>query len=494
MEEPKRSKFQRISATKASIETLLFSLANSGLGFLKSVIIAFFYGAGIQTDVFYAAQAFLYTPISLFSNCLNAIAIPSYQASSDKKKYSYSYLAAITIILLIIAVIASIFANPISALIYSGFSKSNKELLVKLIYYSIPVIVILPIGAFFDNIAKADKIQFYGNIGRLSNALVALILLFIFSQYGAMGMMWAAIAGTVTEVGILALFFFIRFRGPYDIDIRLGFKIFFKSLPVMIGGVLSIASLYFERFLCSFMLPGSLTIHGMGISIIGILRTVLVGSMIGVYYPYISELLVKRQYDEFYTLQAKLKKLVFGIMGFFLLFLCSISYPAFYLIYGHGKFDRESVALLAQQFCLLSFTVIYSGTGNINSFVYYSMFETRLQQIVNVFIALITGVLQWLLMQKMGIKALAVGASIALASSLFLDYAILKKKYHIVIYDNKDKITIILLLIFFLIPGFLKWNPVLLLLPIIYYVVICKLLYNLRISDFLSLSNLTRKQ
>jgi len=117
-----------------------------------------------------------------------------------------------------------------------------------------------------------------------------------------------------------------------------------------------------------------------------------------------------------------------------------------------------------------------------------------LQQIVNVFIALITGVLQWLLMQKMGIKALAVGASIALASSLFLDYAILKKKYHIVIYDNKDKITIILLLIFFLIPGFLKWNPVLLLLPIIYYVVICKLLYNLRISDFLSLSNLTRKQ
>ena len=84
--------------------------------------------------------------------------------------------------------------------------------------------------------------------------------------------------------------------------------------------------------------------------------------------------------------------------------------------------------------------------------------------------------------------------SIALASSLFLDYAILKKKYHIVIYDNKDKITIILLLIFFLIPGFLKWNPVLLLLPIIYYVVICKLLYNLRISDFLSLSNLTRKQ
>ena len=286
-----------------------------------------------------------------------------------KKKYSYSYLAAITIILLIIAVIASIFANPISALIYSGFSKSNKELLVKLIYYSIPIIVILPIGAFFDNIAKADKIQFYGNIGRLSNALVALILLFIFSQYGAMGMMWAAIAGTVTEVGILALFFFIRFRGPYDIDIRLGFKIFFKSLPVMIGGVLSIASLYFERFLCSFMLPGSLTIHGMGISIIGILRTVLVGSMIGVYYPYISELLVKRQYDEFYTLQAKLKKFVFGIMGFSSI-LCSIAYPAFYLIYGHGRLTENLFFCLHNNFTFFLSSVIHSGTG-INSILFH---------------------------------------------------------------------------------------------------------------------------
>jgi peptidoglycan biosynthesis protein MviN/MurJ (putative lipid II flippase) len=443
------------------------------------------YGASAQTDIFYAAQNFLYSPTSLISNCLNAICIPSYQSAKDKARFSYSYLFMLIISMGVIGSIVGVFAGPASASVFAGFSSDSQDLLKRVVILSLPVVFLIPIAAFFDNLNKAEKILFYGNLGRLVNVCLSLIFLIILVAFGVFGMTISAIIGIIGEFLVLAIFFFRRYKFSRPLDLSESLRVMVKSIPVIIGGILSVASLYFERYLASFLASGTITLHSMALSINGILRTVLVGSIVGVYYPFISELIIAEKKDEYEKLQKKIKTIIFGFLGCLMIIACSISLPLFQIVYGHGKFNPEYVQKLAQQFNILAFSVIYSATGNINTFIYYSKFETNIQQVKNAIIAVMTAVIQWCLLGTLGIKALALGAVIALAISLILDYYILLKRYKYRIYSTVDFLALAITLVVTSLFGFLLWSPFFLTFGPLYYIFISRSRYGLNYKSLI---------
>ena len=487
------SRFRRSSLYGAGAETLVFSILNSAFRFGKSIVVAVLYGVGVQTDVFYAAQNFLFTPTSLLASSLNAMVIPAYQAAKEKGNFAYSYLLGMFIPLAVFACIFVLFGKEASSIVFSGFTTDAKMLLWKMLLVFSPLILLMPIKALFDSLYRAEKILIYGNMGRLLNTVISLLLLILFSGLNVFGLAYASMGGIVIEASILVFFFLRQFQFHGRLELAESLRLITKSFPVLFGGLLAIASLYFERYLASFLPPGTITLHSMALGVIDILRTVFVGSLVGAFYPFISELVVAGKKDEFYSLLSRMKEMIFGVLGLLMVASCSLSSPLFVFVYGHGKFDALSAIRLSQQYNILSFSIIYAASGNINSFLYYSKFETKLQQIVNLAVAIITGYLQWVLLANLGLKALAIGAEVALGISLLLDYILLKWKFGYKIYEAKDIVAMAISLIIAIVCGFARWEPWFLIIPILYYIGITKYLYGLNIGKILRLLAPPRK-
>ncbi len=183
-------------------------------------------------------------------------------------------------------------------------------------------------------------------------------------------------------------------------------------MPLFVGGLLGIAAGYVEKGLASFLPPGSITLLSMSSSLLGVARSLLVGTFISVYYPFISEAVIGQDKAKFAELMTEAKRIVFGIFGLGAICMIVFAKPLFGLLFGHGRFNAGDVASLAAIFGAGSFGVVQAGLANLANFSYYSKGDTK----TPVAVSIVTGTAGAILLQFAVVRFFgAVGLSAATA-------------------------------------------------------------------------------
>lgn len=488
---------KRETAESSGLETLVFSIFNAALSFLRSVVIAAQYGATALSDAYYASVNILNTPAGMISDSVTALVPPRYldrKRGGREKDYLASYLSAAGICFLVLTLIFLVFGGRISSIVLKGFQADTIREVDRLILLSLPVVVITPINVILSYALQAEKIFIFGNAGSSLNTVLSLVLLLVLSSLGVKGIVVATLAGAAVNLLVL-LFATTRLRMLHGrISLRLGFSEMRAAIPLILGGLLGVAASYAEKYFTSFLDAGTMTVMNMSASLIGVAKTLLVGALVSVYYPYISAAVVAEDRARLDGLLSNARKLVFGIFGLAIACMIGFSYPLFALVFGHGHFDANAVAFLSRLFGMSTFGVLCAALGNYTNYVFYSKGDTKRPLVISIATSLVAGVgLQAILVRPFGALGLVGGIAIANMFGLVAGVVVLRRVHGVTLLYFRDYLLATLLFAAAVLSGLIGWQWWLMILPVLYYFSISLGVFRIDPRTFLSIISRQKK-
>ena len=480
---------RRESTVSSSLEMAAFTVLNTILNFLRSVIIASKYGAGTSSDAYYATVGLLYTPAGVMSDSLTALVPPraqEYRKNGQESRYIASYLSVTAGAFLVLSLVFIIFGRAVIGAVLKGFGGGSVEMVHQLVLWSLPAIVFSPLCVVLDNALKSDRYFIYGNSGSLANSLIATGLLFLIARSGVRGIVLATLAGVAINLIVLSAAVISRRILPGSIDLRLGLREAKKALPLFLGSLLGIAAMYVEKYFASFLPEGSMTLLAMSGSLLGTMRGLLVSTFISVYYPFVSEAVIAGDRKRFDGLMQESKRIVFGVFGLGVVGMIALAQPLFMLLFGHGKFIASDVSALAGIFSAGSASVAQVGLSTVATYCFYAKGDTKSPVMIN-FVSGVAGgiLLQALLVSPFGARGLSAAAALAGMATLMLDAAVLEKRHGLKTVTAGEMILGLALLAFSIAAGFIRWSPWFLAAPPLYYLAVSHRAYGLSPSAIL---------
>lgn len=464
---------RRESTVSSSAEMAVFTILNTALNFLRSVIVAARYGAGAMSDAYYATVGLLYTPAGLLSDSLTALVPPrsqAHRAAGRESDFLASYLSVTAAAFFALAALFALFGRVIAGAVLGGLDQGTIGTVQSLLLLSLPAIVLSPLCVVLDNVLKSDRYFIFGNSGSLVNSILSTGLLFFIAKMGVAGIVASTLVGLVANFAILLVAAFRKKILPGRIDFLFGLREARKALPLFVGGLLGIAAGYVEKGLASFLPPGSITLLSMSSSLLGVARSLLVGTFISVYYPFISEAVIGHDKAKFAELMAEAKRIVFGIFGLGATCMIVFAKPLFGLLFGHGRFEAGDVASLAAIFGAGSFGIVHAGLSNVANFSYYSKGDTKTPVAVSIVAGTAGAILlQFAVVRLFGAVGLSAATAIAGMATLLLETALLSKRHGLDILEARDISLAFAILALGVASGFVVWTPWEMGLPVVYY-------------------------
>lgn len=241
------------------------------LGYLRDMVIASKFGAGLITDAFFIA----YTIPNLFrqlfgEGALSAAFIPVFSDYlTSKGKESAWQLANIVINLLLlltmfIAVLGIIFAPSVVSLIAPGFSK-NVNLTVSLTRIMFPFVTLICMAALFMGILNACQHFSIPAIAPVFLNIAMILSVYFLSpcfEQPILGLALGVLVGGLLQMGV-QIIPLVKRGFAYQFIIKIshpGVKNIYKlMLPAIAGLAITQINLTIGRILASFLDPGSIS-------------------------------------------------------------------------------------------------------------------------------------------------------------------------------------------------------------------------------------------
>ena len=252
------------------VSITLFTLINAFINYLTITVLAYFFGAGLEIDAFFAAMTIPQVLLAILQVIVPASFLPWFikrRAEDEANSWKLASIAAniICVILAAMALLGTAFSRTIIHLINPGFSVSTAALAATLFSYFILSSVLTGLSVLLSSIYYAQK--------RFIRPLVAqtvcstIILSFVWLLHGRLGLASIAIgtlAGAIIQLLLLRSVLFCRGRYALSFDFRRKeiVTLLMLMLPLLLGSLFYKMNIVVERFISSQLPPGSVSYLG----------------------------------------------------------------------------------------------------------------------------------------------------------------------------------------------------------------------------------------
>lgn len=373
----KHSLFKTESYKKGIIYSGVLNVIAKGLAFLQNILIAYYFGTQIITDVYF----FSFSALLMLSYYINSIdssvIIPEsmrifIQESKEKcmeflNFFLYFYLA-LTVLLTIIFL-----QSPVKLFsIISNFDESSLINQKELLFLITPIFLLIVITNLLVNILTSFKFFIMPMVISIINSIFTLAFLIAFHDVYQLN---SIVFGFYIAYGIniLLLLLILKFKIGWSfgtVSFNISKKIIHDIFYAQGGNLASLAAAYLPYYLLSNFSDGVVSAFNYGqkaaelpIQVI----TIQLGSIIGLKF---NELFSSKQLN-------KLNAIYFSVNNLLIFILVPLSIILFFnsnflidLLYNRGNFDDNSVALTSTFFRYLIFSLPFLATVSITSRLY----------------------------------------------------------------------------------------------------------------------------
>ncbi len=392
------------------------------IGYVRDAIIAAKFGAGVETDAYFAAftlpdflnylvagGAFSITFIPIFTSFM-------VKGDEDRGWKIYSIIISIMTIVLVTAVIILEFMMP--QIVQSMFPGFTQEAIDRTILFTR---IVLPAQIFFYNggiiaaILMSKKRFFAPAMAPLIYNISIILFGLIFSKWGMIGFAIGALVGSFIGpffIPYLLIRKEIKFKISFNIKDR-DFLHFIKlSLPIMVGLILVTLDDWLSKRYGSFLEKGTLSWLNNSRRLILVPIGLFAQANAQAILPFLSEYFAKNQLDEFKKLASKTVSLVFYLTTFTASWFILFNSEIITTVYKRGAYsiiDAQNTALI---FLSFAFAIPFWGGIIIISRVYYAMGKTLPPMFIGAIMTLISLPIFPLLSDRFGASGLTLTISI----------------------------------------------------------------------------------
>ncbi len=190
---------------QATTVVTLISLVVKGLGFLEKVLLAYFFGTGIQVDAYLVAFSIPFSAFIVLREVVKPSFLPTFlrlrQSSEADGWRLFSAIGVVLVIFLGLATVGGIFlADSIISLAAPGFGQEQRLLTVRLARIVMPALFLLGLSTLTTAALHAQKRFALPALGEASFRAGPLVLLGLLGSVPAMA--FGVVLGTMGKLGL----------------------------------------------------------------------------------------------------------------------------------------------------------------------------------------------------------------------------------------------------------------------------------------------------
>ena len=415
------------------------------MGFLRDIVVANFYGAGLVSDAyFYAYQIpslalillggvggpFHSAVVSVFSKL-----IPQGANKTDENvnKLFNTFLTASFIVFLILAILIFVFADVIMSFIISNGSPELIGLATQHLKIMTPVFVIGGLVGIYYGVLVSYKKFMIPNISPMLMSL-AIVVILLLAKNDEKGILLAI----ATTVGGLCQFLFqlpkikqlgFKLRPNLDFFNNVQFKNVLELLfPAILSSTVGQIHIYVDMFFASSLKEGAWTAIGYANRVYQFPVGILVTAFLVPLFPLFSRLVADKDYE---GVKYYFNKGV-GLLNFacfpILIMILLLSYDGVKFVFERGKFGSDATFMVAEALIFLSVSLLPYVFRDSITRVYYAFNDSKTPFYVAFSSIILKFLLNWLMVPKLGIGGITLSTSLVTLWNAVILALLIRKK------------------------------------------------------------------
>ena len=439
------------SLIKSTFIIMIVSLISRALGFVRDMLIAKNFGAGMYTDAYNIAVSvpeIIFTLVGLAISTAFLPMLSKVKAKNGKEEmynFANNLINILFIVSLIFFIVTSIFAKEIVYIF--GFSEETSLLAIKLLRITLLNLVFLAVNACFTAMLQVNEDFIIPSILGLFFNLPMIIYLLLFRNYDIVGLTIANVIGNFFRVAVQVPSLITHgYRYKFLIklkDERLK-EIIILIIPVIIGAGANSLNMIVDKYIASYLEVGSISALDYAQKLILFINTIITTSVTSVVYPLMANM--RHSGDNTGFIKILKKSIVYLAI---LLIPISIGVMIFgkdivKIVYERGEFTEHAVYITTLALLGCGVGIFFTGIRDILNSTLFSMGKTKITTINGIIGVIINIICSVVLSKYIGIMGIALASSIAMVvTSILLLISIIKLEKSFIIKDTIKKIGII---------------------------------------------------
>lgn len=445
---------------------MLLSIIIKFIGFLRSSVLAYYYGSGYVSDAYNIAFDI---PILLFAFLGNAIVtayVPMYtqieksEGEKEALKYSNTIITVFSIISVVIILAITVFAEPFIRILAVGFDEKTMNLAVEFTRISSWCLIFITAERLFICYLNIKNNYLIPVMVSLPMNILLILSIIISSKLGY------EFLGIGILIALSSQFFFLipslikekyKFYPCINIKNKNVIQTVKIVLPVLLGVSVNQINKIIDKSIASTIAVGGISNLNYA-SVINIaIQDIIIFSIITITFVKISQFVSENKMDELKNMINKALSSILCLITPISIGVIVFSRQIVSILFMRGSFDESAMTETSSALICYSLGMIFVSFRDILVKVFYSLKDSKTPIKNSLYAILINIILNFILSRFMGISGLALATSISAVSSAVLMYLSLRKKIGDI--GQKKILTVFLKTVFIslAIAGIMLW-------------------------------------
>lgn len=425
---------------RSGLLVMIITMVSRVLGLVRAGIIAYYFGASAMTDAFFSAfKISNFFRQLLGEGALGSSFIPLYnekvesEGEERSKQFIFSVINLLFVFSTIITILMIVFSDQIILGIVSGFPDETKIIASKLLkIMSIYFIFISLSGMICAILNNFKQFAIPASTSIFFNLAIIFASMYFGKSYGIDALAYGVVVGGLLQFLVVLPSFFKIVRGySLKIDWKDPYlkKIFIMICPMLVGIVARQVNTIVDQMFASYLAEGGVSalenatrLYLLPVGVFGV-------SISTVIFPALSKAMSKN------NLKEATDNIVKGLNILLFLIIPSTAVLTFYapevirLTLSYGKFGEEAVRVTSQALIYYSIGLYFYTAIYLMTRAFYSVKNSTYPVKFSIISIVINIVLNFLLIDIMEYRGLALSTSIASAVNFLLLVTVFRKKY-----------------------------------------------------------------
>ncbi|HEY4490326.1 MAG TPA: lipid II flippase MurJ [Candidatus Paceibacterota bacterium] len=347
-----------------------FALLSQVLALVRDKLLAYYLGANISLDLYYAAfriPDFLF--ITIGSLVSISVIIPFFVEEEKKgevfvRKFLDSVFSIFLLLIIAASAVVYFLLPTILSKIFPGFS-AQSESLIGLSRILLLSPILLGISNLFGSLTQSrNRFFIYALSPLLYNFGIILGIIFLYPNFGLQGLTWGVVLGALLHMAIqLPSLIHLKLlpKLTFAPDFKKVRQLIILSLPRTITLSINHIAIFFLLSLASLMSVGSVSVFSLAFNLQSVPLSIIGVSYSLAAFPTLSRLFSSGEKEKFFSeILSSARHIIFWsvpVMVFFIVLRAHLVR----VILGAGKFDWTDTRLTAATLALFSISLVFQG-------------------------------------------------------------------------------------------------------------------------------------
>jgi len=425
--------------TKGVVWTSIFNVLSRILGFVREIVIAYFYGATRAYDSFLSAI----TPLMLMvnfsagtvSNVFVSVHAHTRETQGDEKAADYKRAMVALIVLISLAMIlfSTVFSFYIISFFFPGFSVEMRSIVARILKYASPLILMNALYLMYLAFLRVERLFLTAALipALFFNPVFILVLVLTANPTKSYPLVLARGVSYLTIIVFCTLILgkcavpSFKFR-TLRTQISETFKLMGPFFLIYAIGTLNIAV---DRGFASILPAGTISALNYAVRLRDLPAGIITGALGSVVYPALATAVARENTGSRDTLL----KRAFQLISFFYIpaALLYVSFGDFIvsLVYERGAFNEAARIVTYQSLAFYAIGMVFRGYRTILNYLFFSYRDAGIVAWINVSSVGLNALFNLMLVKHLQHMGLAFSTSLSAVYAVVLLHLVARKRY-----------------------------------------------------------------